>query len=101
GPAVSAAGPVTGLALSPDGRTLAMAGDGVQLWQTASGQRAGAQIPPAGKSADQAVAFSPDGKTLATLGTDGTARLWDAATGRPDGAPMAASRPGALAGQVA
>ena len=32
---------VTGLALSPDGKTLAVAGSGVQLWQTATGQRIG------------------------------------------------------------
>jgi WD40 repeat protein/serine/threonine protein kinase len=35
-----------------------------------------------------AIAFSPDGKTVLTGSYDHTARLWDAATGRPFGAPM-------------
>jgi WD40 repeat protein/tetratricopeptide (TPR) repeat protein/tRNA A-37 threonylcarbamoyl transferase component Bud32 len=35
-----------------------------------------------------AVAFSPDGKTILTGSGDGTARLWDAASGRPIGQPM-------------
>ena len=34
------------------------------------------------------VAFSPDGKTVLTGSRDKTARLWDATTGRPKGAPM-------------
>ena len=45
-----------------------------------------------------AVAFSPDGKTVLTGSSDKTARLWDAATGRPIGQPIAASRRGQCRG---
>ena len=38
------------------------------------------------------VSVSPDGKTLATASSDGTARLWDVATHRQIGRPLAADR---------
>ena len=40
------------------------------------------------KRRSRAVAFSPDGKTVLTGSDDGTARLWDAATGKPIGPPL-------------
>ena len=33
-------------------------------------------------------AFSPDGKRIVTASRDKTARLWDAATGKPIGEPL-------------
>jgi WD40 repeat protein len=33
-------------------------------------------------------AFSPDGKRIITASADRTARLWDAATGKPIGEPL-------------
>ena len=45
---------------------------------------------------NQAV-FSPDGRRLATASQDGTARLWDAATGQPVGVPLRHGQPVTLA----
>ena len=42
---------VTGLALSPDGKTLAVTADGLQLWSTATGQRIGGPLPAADATA--------------------------------------------------
>ena len=105
---------VAGLTFSSDGKLLAAAdtsGD-VQLWHVTTRQPAGpplqaspapgaAQAPTAplvdGTSGQQ-VAFSADGTLVASGGSDGYARVWDVATGRPAGPaiavdPYAATRP--------
>jgi WD40 repeat protein len=71
--------PVYAVALSPDGRTLAVAQDAeaVRLWDVAAGKPRGVIQTPS--RFGYALAFSPDGKILAT-GTSGV-HLWDAATG--------------------
>ena len=72
-------------ALSPDGRTLAVAGDaadGVTLWNWSSHTRRGTRFGE-GYGRWYGVAFSPDGRTLATAG-DGGVRLWNVRTQRTD-----------------
>ena len=78
-------GNVSGLTLSPDGKTLAVAcvGDGtgaIRLWSLPDWKAAGAVLRghPGGV---ETVAFSANGKTLASAGADGI-RLWDVATGK-------------------
>jgi WD40 repeat protein len=81
-------GGVGAVAFSPDGRQIAIgqaaygmwAGPGIAtVWDTRSGRRLATLR---GHSSVFAMAYSPDGRRILTGGGDGTARLWDAATGR-------------------
>jgi len=71
-----AGAPVTSLAFSPRGRTLA-GGDG--LWDVTDRARPALLGDPLSglDSGVNAVAFSPDGRTLATASTNDTVILWD------------------------
>lgn len=79
-----------GSALSPDGRTLAVLGEGaIVLRDLASGkqvQRFALPAVPApwwlGVVALPSGAFAPDGKRLAARGFDHKLRVWDVATGK-------------------
>src|SRR5262249_18801110 len=46
------------------------------------------RLPDLHRAEVWSLVFSPDGTRLASASDDGTARLWDVATGRPIGGPL-------------
>ncbi|MGW5351394.1 WD40 repeat domain-containing serine/threonine protein kinase [Streptomyces sp. NPDC004031] len=79
-------GGVRALAVSPDGRTVAGAGQGVRLWDIATGELRREVSGWHGKRLTNmsAVAFSPDGGLLAATRADKLIRLWNTHTGEPE-----------------
>src|SRR5436305_39075 len=72
---------VESVAFSPDGKTLASAGDStIKLWEVASGKNTA--TPTGQKELVGAVVVSRDGKTLASVSVDRTIKLWDVASGK-------------------
>ena len=78
--------PVTSLAFTPDGKTLAAASaKGVRLWEVATGGSLGS--PSEYPQEVDPLAFSPDSTTMAVRMPDHSVALWDIARRAPSGMP--------------
>jgi WD40 repeat protein len=69
------------VAFSPDGQTLAVAGDQkVTLWSVATGTKI--RDLPGHVGLVRQVVFHPNGERLASAGNDGTVKVWDVRSGQ-------------------
>ena len=72
-------GSVSAVSFSPDGQRILTASAATQVWDL----KTGAKLAGLGHGdLDESAAFGPDGERVVTAGYDGTARVWDAASGR-------------------
>jgi WD40 repeat protein len=71
--------PVYSVAFNPNGKSLALGGSRVYLWDGQNGVPAEARDKASGDVAF--VAYSPDGRALASVGVDSSIKLLDAQTG--------------------
>jgi WD40 repeat protein len=93
-PFATGAGAINAMALSPDGRTVAVATNtGVTLWDMASERQVGTAINT-GVGPVQELAFGPGGLILAVAGQDGAIRLWDVASREQIGSPLVVNQNG-------
>lgn len=81
--------PVTDIAFSPDGQTLASASQdhSIILWDVATRRPKGPRLH-GHTNWVQSVSFSPDGAVLASASDDHHIRLWNTQTGEPIGEPL-------------
>jgi WD40 repeat protein len=81
---------VTGLAFSPDGKSLLTVGYGaVEVWDVATGKRLA--VLDHGNLPVTGAAFGSEGRTVLTGAHDGRARLWDVASQKLVGEPAASN----------